>query len=295
MKLSKNKAQWFTKLKKEIEKTPVAAERIYRETNLRNELEYIKDSIRVARRYFTGFESKDGWDLRRVDKIPLREIEKVKAIRRDYVQMANEPHKLIRPKTKAAKEALVAYTGQDPKQKAYIVMKPMGSKVKLVQKTVKPKKGKPKTSTSVQVSRKVDGGTIVERTFLFSDFTDKPIITYEDAERALKKMMPHLPKGHYVVVSRLHGNIVSHATKNKLMDYFADTFYTYKSVMPGEKDNRGVFQDLVGVRLTGFNQLDADKEYVERTSRREQMRRNREKLRSRKRRQVSERIRRRYK
>lgn len=295
MKLSKNKAQWFTKLQKQIDKTPVAAARINLENQLRSEVEYIKDSIRVARRYFPGFDAENGWDLRKINKIPLREIEKVKAIRRDYTQMANEPHQIVRPKTKAAKAALVDYTGQSPKQKAYIVMKGKDAKVKLVKKTTKQKKGKPVTSTSVEVTRKVDGGTIKERTFLFKDFIKKPVFTYEQAEAALKKMVKHLPKGHYVIVSRLHGNIVNHATKDKLIDHFESNFYRYKSLEPNGKDSRGIFQDLVGVRLTGFTQDDANREYVERTSRRAQMRRNNEALRSRKRRRLSERLRKRYK
>ena len=108
-------------------------------------------------------------------------------------------------------------------------------------------------------------------------------------------MLPFLPKGHYVFVSRKHGNIVSHSTKNKLLEYFANTFYTYKDVEPSGKDSRGIFQDLIGVRLTGFKHEDADQEYRERTTRRSVMQRNRNALRARQRRKITERIRRRYK
>ena len=279
MKLSKNKSRWFNQLVKTESPEKVL-----------DEINYIKNSIKLARKYVKGFEASKGWNLRNINRIPLSEINKVKAIRREYIEIENEPHAVIRPKTKEAKQALAAYTGQSPNQKAFAVIKHPSAKVKLQTKKVKGKK-----STSVRLERPVKDGVLVEETYLFKDFINQPIYTYEQAEQALEHMLPFLPDGHYVFVSRKHGNIVNHATKNKLLEFFANTFYTYKDVEPSGKDSRGIFQDLVGVRLTGFRQNDADREYRERTSRRSIMARNRAALRARERRKISERVRRRYK
>ena len=292
MKLNKRPGKWASKLS---------------EKELVNEINYIKGAIKTARKYYSGFEASKGWNLRNVTRIPIKEIEKVKAIRREFAQMEAETHVLIRPRSKSAREALVSYTRQSPRQKAYLVMKAPEAKVKLVKgKTIKKKvvrvKGKRRVKsvsvdyTKIKVERSVTGGVIDDTVYLFSDFTKvKRIYKFEQIERALKRMMPHLPDGEYVFVTKKHDNIVSHASRDKLIDHFENIFYTYKGVVRGAKDNTGIFEDLIGVRLTGFTQDDAEREYVQRITRRRRMQLNRNALRAKKARRVSERIRKRMK
>lgn len=291
------------------------------EARRENERAYIHDSIVLLRKFAHGFEARDGFDLRQVVSLKGRKLEKVKKLAALIRQEQASPHVEAVARTKGQRKALETYTGQRdiPDRKRFIVFteQPDKTEVRIVtpKKRKKPKKkkpakrkgkpvdvapedlepeplGPPMRKPRVELTTRVKGGVSREEFFHIEDYLGDTPETFKDIKKALKKMLPDMPKGYYVLVTSNHGNIGVPAQRGNLLDMIEQDYIHYDKV-PGttsRKDDRGLAGVVVGFKLVSFTKDGADREYIERLTRRQMLNRERRAARKRSQRERRSRI-----
>lgn len=268
-----------------------------------SEKEYLKDSIRLVRQFVHGFDARDGFSLKDVVRLRGPKLSRLRKYAAIIRQEQAQPHvtKVVRPG--AQRRAIQSHTGQRdiPERFKYIVYteKPAVTKVRIV--TPRKRKGKPKKvvrpkprrvdtgeeleipeeereytgpalrKPRVEVALELPGGTSREEFFYVENYNnEEPPETFKDIKRALKKMLPDMPKGYYVLVTSNHGNIGVPANRSNLLRMIDSDYMAYDRVPvgAGSKDNRGLAGVVVGFKLVSFTKEGADREYKERLTRR---------------------------
>lgn len=267
-----------------------------------NERDYLHDSIKLLRRFAHGFEARDGYRLDEVVSLSGRKLAKVKKLAALIRQEQASPHVEAVARTPAQRKALASYTGQKdiPGRKRFIVFTehPEKTAVKVVRrkpkkepapepvpgkKRKKRKKSKRKPTPHVELEIAVPGGIAREEFFHISDYLGgEDPETFKDVKKALKRMLPEMPHGWYVLVTSNHGNIGVPAQRSNLLEMIEADYIQYDTV-PGitsKKDDRGLAGVVVGFKLVSFTKDGADREYIERLTRRQQLARERRRTRA---------------
>lgn len=258
-----------------------------------NERAYLHDSIKLLRRFAHGFEARDGYRLDEVVNLSGKKLAKVKKLAALIRQEQASPHVEKVARTKEQRAALESYTGQHdiPNRKRFIVFteQPEKTTVKVVRrkpkkepapepepgkKRKKAKKSKRKPVPHVELEIAVPGGVAREEFFHISDYLGgEDPETFKDIKKALKRMLPEMPHGWYVLVTSNHGNIGVPNQRQNLLEMIEADYIHYDTV-PGvtsKKDDRGLASVVVGFKLVSFTKDGADREYIERLTRRQQL------------------------
>lgn len=246
------------------------------------EKEYLKESIKLLRKHYTGYEAKDGYSLKDVVKLPADRLNKVKKYAPRIRAEISSPFVEVRPRSTRTRESVARFAGIDSaelrgkhRRKIFVVHdeKPETAKVRLVTRThVTRIKTKGKTRTkktqhvNVEISHVVKGGQTADRYFLFTDYSAAPVTTFEDVEELTRKMLRFMPNGYYVFVSSRFGSIHATMKKQAILRQIRDYFLDYDK-LPGKgiKDNRGLAETLTGYKLVsttaeGASKFSADKQ-----------------------------------
>ncbi|MGH9626019.1 MAG: hypothetical protein ACRD4G_17005, partial [Bryobacteraceae bacterium] len=273
---------------------------------LLSEQQYLKESVRLLRRFAKGYTAADGFDLHKLDLIPQAKINRVKhyaAILREETSQqtvdakgrVTQHFKVVRPRSAHGHRALEAFTGQTiiPNRRGYVVplSEPQKQSVGLVTKTVtlKDKLGRPYKAKQTQVEVTTQRGrmTVYNRYFRFPETP----ITFDDVILMTRKMLRFMPRGWYVIETSTHGAISAPIRKDDLLGELANRFLVY-DVLPGGggKDSRGLAETVVGYRLIGMTADDAHREFDARLTRRDLARLFREQQRAARRRRLRKRL-----
>jgi hypothetical protein len=207
------------------------------------ETDYLKESIKLLRKFVKGFETSDGYDLNKLAFIPDARLKKV----RDYAPLIREeiaqPHIVVSPRGPSAKRALEKHTGQRtiPGRKRYIVFTPTPNetRARLIrsQRVAKDSRGRKRTviEHTVELSKTVKGGKITDRFF----YLPEPPESFEDIIAQTRKMLRFMPKGWYTLVTSTHGNIAIPIRKDQILQQLHDRYLVYDKIpKPGLKINR---------------------------------------------------------
>jgi len=245
-----------------------------------NEKAYLHDSIQLLRKFAHGFEARDGYALRETAKLSGARLKKVRKLAAIIRQEQAQPHveKVVR--SRKQRKALEAYTGQRDleERKRFIVFTEQPAKTTVHVVTPKKTKQKRPRKPRVELAIEVPGGIAREEFFLVEDYLGgETPETFKDIKKALKKMLPDMPKGYYVLVTSNHGNIGVPTQRGTLLDMIEADYIHYDKV-PGvtsRKDDRGLAGVVVGFKLVSFTKDGANREYNERLSRRQMLERER--------------------
>ena len=267
------------------------------------EAEYLKESIRIARKYVAGFEAKDGYDLTKVARLNPAKLAKLRRVAPRIRQAIASPFVAYRPRSKGARRALQRHTGLDdvPGLKVFPVHVPKPERAKV---RVKGRKYK-----SLEITETIKGRQHHDRFFYLSDYlkgeavrvdkrgrksvrkyNDRPPETFEDILRVAKRMIAHMPKGYYVVETSSHGTIGIHMPRSELLSELRSRYLGYDTLKPGGKDSRGLAETVIGFRLVSSNLEFANREYNERLTNRVRLQRARTADRARRSRNVTRRL-----
>jgi hypothetical protein len=172
------------------------------------EVAYIKSTTKLLRKYFTGFDSKDGYDLRHPQRLSAQRLRAIRRYGSHLHTLTASPHYRAVARSDRDREALSKYTGQiykgTKKQRAFVIHHPEASyrdiKIKVN------KKG------HVELVKKSSGVTTRSQIFVFIDygFNPKSFTSSDDIVSAVRKMiasgdMPE--RGNYQFETELHGPI----------------------------------------------------------------------------------------
>lgn len=267
------------------------------ERKLRLEEEYLKDSIRLLRKYVGGFKASEGYDLNKLAYIPAYRLSRVKKyapiIRQETSAETDEgpAYTVVRPRTARGRHALEQFTGQRsvPNRRAWIVplTDPQRERVHLVSKTVRTKDSRGRsrrvTESAIEVTRKVGNQILYERYFRFPE----PPLTFDDVIRMTRKLLRFMPRGWYVIETSNYGAISVAMRKEDILNQLQERFLVYDKIPQGDqKDNRGLAETVIGYKLVGMHSEDVDREYDERLTRRMAARRFRQQQREARRRRA---------
>lgn len=268
------------------------------------ELQYLKDSIKLLRRFVKGFTAADGFDLNNVPLIPQRQIDRIKKYapilrtETSHVQSATtgepvEYFKVVRPRSTRGHEALEKFTGQTaiPNRTGYVVpVDRPGETVRLVTKEVIERdalgRRRHVKREQVEVTEIVGERKFYNRYFRF----ETPPVTFTDVIAETKELLKFMPKGWYVMETSNHGAIYAPMRKESILQELHDFFLGYDREVFRGKDNRGLAETVVGYRLIGSHQSDAERFYNERTTRAHEFRKFRQQRRAAQRRRILRRL-----
>lgn len=239
-------------------------------------LKSLRDSLVDVRRFFKGYEAKDGYSLKHgsLSRLTGAKLHRLKEDAKQLHREMSQPHLIVRPRTVESKRALATHTRVKPdkRRKAYVVhvTDPKHTTVSVEKR--KPKKGR-KRPARVKEVLQVEDVKRVNRYYYFADYGPVPQ-SMEEIYKLVDVMMPDLPKGHYAFMSRNYGNISMSMDRNRLLREIQSTWMVYDKFKgaPGEKDSRGLAEDLIGLRLVATTVAGADLEYNNRITRRSLMR-----------------------
>lgn len=135
------------------------------------ELDYLRQAVKRLRPLVKGFEAGDGYDLHHPEYWTKQQADRVRAFSQELGAILSQPHKIVRPRSKRTAVSLEVFTGQRFKgQKAWVVHVP-----KAEETTVKVT-----SAGKVEVVRKVRGGEVVDRFYLFEEIFGRKPETWEE-------------------------------------------------------------------------------------------------------------------
>lgn len=245
----KRKAQWsVSRLLLAAKGKDLAA------TVARESLEQLKEDIKLARRFFHGYESIDGFNLRYLQNIPSRQLGTMRRRLREIQPTLASHYTTVRPRSDSARKALAKMADRPITRAAKQV--PIG----VAPDTAVKIETRGKRST-VRLERKLTtGATWNEQTWYFKDYRerkDRSLDTEEGVGIAYERMIESgdmYPDGFYVLVTGAYGNVGSPATMYGMQDEMMTLFIKY------EKEP-GKVKEFIGVRLVGFDDQTALNEY----------------------------------
>ena len=242
----------------------------------KQELKYLRDAVMDLRKFFKGYEAKDGYSLKpaALARISGAKLRRLKDDAKQLHREMSQPFVVARPRSGESKKAFATHTREkmDKRRKAYIVhvTDPKHTKVKAEKrKSVKGRKRPARVKETLEIA----DVKRVNRYYYFSDYGPAPL-SMDEVYKLVDKMMPDLPKGFYAFMSRSYGNISMSMDRNRLLREIQSTWMVYDKFkdMPGEKDSRGLAEDLIGLRLVATTVAGADLEYNNRITRRSMLR-----------------------
>lgn len=250
--------------------------------------EYLKESVKLLRRFTTGFEAKDGYALRDTAWLTGPKLAKVKKLAAQIREEQASDHIEKLGRTKAQRDALSRYTGQTgiKNRKRFIVhtAHPETTKVKIV-------KRKGAKSSVVETEESVPGGKVHQRFFHFSDYSKKPPVTFKGISALTKRMVKDMPDGYYVIMTSNHGAIGVPIERNRILHVLQENYHSYDILDKFNKDDRGLAEVVLGFKFTSFTVEGANREYTTRLTRRHALRLGRAKVRAARKRRIRKRLR----
>lgn len=212
---------------------------------LARELDYIKRSVRLARRFATGFEPDAGYDLHHPERIHPSRIAKVKRLVPLIRKMESMPHRVVRPRSKESFRALRFHTRQSfPGQKAFFVhvLKPENTRVVV-------------RNGSVREVKTIGKKKLVTQYFYLPRLRATMDQIIEDTKKLL---LPKMPKGYYTLQSSVYGTIGEPMQKDRILSELRDYWGQYE-IREGERRAPGSNQSytfastIIGFRRIGLN------------------------------------------
>jgi hypothetical protein len=237
-----------------------------------SEIDYLKESVKLLRKFYKGFDAKAGYSLKPQNIVRLgdRKTDEIRELARQLRKEQASNYVIVRPKSKRSKEALYKHTGASvsKKRKAFVVHVPDDKR-----STVKVElpKNKKKPARVVEVTKRT-GAESKRKYFYFADYEDEPPMTIEEIIDITRAMLPDMPKGYYAFVSKDYGYIAAPMFRNLLIRELTSQWLDYDRIRPGAKDNRGLAESLVGYALVSTKLEGAEHEYNERQTRRAEYR-----------------------
>lgn len=234
---------------------------------LRRTIKTRRADILELRRYFSGFDAKAGYSLRpnKLAKLSAARLKKLKVRARELHREKSQPYKVVRPRSVKSRRALYAHTRAEKVRgrKAFLVHvpKPDTTRIEIVGKKKK----------RVREVRRVKGARVVEQYFYFADYSKREPKTMAAIERVTRTMLKDMPRGRYVFMSGVYGDIGTSMDRDDLLDELQQRWMIYDAPpdpFAGIRESRGLAATLVGFRFVSTTEEGAARKYAQRLSRR---------------------------
>lgn len=158
----------------------------------------LSKNLKNLRQFFSGFDSRDGYDLRDVKSWPASRVRTVDKYAEYLNHLQSQTFSRIVPRSKKERAGLIDYTGQRlRRQKAFVVHKP----------SEKDEVAIGSQGEVVVVRELPTGGFLFTADYIFSVVLGWQPITWDEVVQATKEILPHLPDGNYFILSELHQEI----------------------------------------------------------------------------------------
>ena len=229
-----------------------------------SDVAYIRDSVKLIRKFYDGFDAGKGYNLSlgSIQRMTPKKIARIREKARQIRVEQSAAHVVVRPRTRTAKLALEKHTAA-PKErgrKAFIVHVPN-------EKTTARVETKGGVARVVEVSKKT-GAASKREYFYFSDYGKREPKTMKGVFRMAEKIIDDIPDGLYVMVSRDYGFIGAPMFKSQLLREIERNWSAYDKFAPAQKDSRGLASSLIGFARVSTTLEGAEKEYNDRLTRR---------------------------
>ncbi|MGH9780173.1 MAG: hypothetical protein ACRD33_00005 [Candidatus Acidiferrales bacterium] len=205
-----------------------------------SELNYLKDSIKLLRRYYGGFTASDGFSLPDVKALPKQSADRIREKAQTLRDIQSRPFIDYRPRSKKSREVIRLHTGQhNARQKVFPIHKPLGKTALAEHVKIRGRK------LEFQSTYKDSAGKEHLRTEKHYFFIlPKKVRTWEDIRTQMAKLVRSIPDGRYMILSNLYGPVGGSMNREDIMMNIERWFMNYS----GMPDKEGMAETLIGVR-----------------------------------------------
>lgn len=216
--------------------------------------EYIVSTVRDLRKFYTGFDASDGYDLRYPNAVSAQKINQIKKYGEYLHNLQSSPYVKVTPRNKTARGVLQEKTGQRlDRQKSYVYHVDTGRQMKI------------SIRDGILTERDVVSPDLVVtvKHFYFRAFNfDQVPLTMAGLFSIYEKYMePAMPEGMYSMITDQHGRIDAPVNKKFIYDRLQTYFNEYST-------KSGFAEAILGFQIYTTGMSEAAAEYVERTNRR---------------------------
>jgi hypothetical protein len=224
-----------------------------------------QDGIRVpgARRIYSGLTSKDGFDLRHIERWPAARLRTARERIQALNTLTGRNFATITPHSKRQRKAAQNFTGQDlPYQKVFIVQiqDPKRDQVHF-------------RNNKVTIERKYESGIKqIKQRYLFEDYLEYWIedpetgeeiklptlnypVTFDEMREVTKRMLDDMPQNifggwaYYTILTIQYGPIGQSVPKHRVMDLLIE----YHARYDRNKQHEGFAEQVIGFQMVGTN------------------------------------------
>lgn len=227
--------------------------------------DYLSRTVRDLRKFFTGFDARDGYDLRHPERLSAQRVKAITQYGGHLHSMTATPHvRVAKPRSKKKQAALESFTGQRysgmKKSRAYVV--PVDNEAAQLNTKVSVT-----DAGQVRVERHVGKAHLIDEFYLFSDygFDSAEFISLDDVIKASRYMVKKvLPSGTYVLWSKVHGAIWLPLDRDEILLNLNGLVNKY---LKANEHHAGFANTLLGWKYQG-DYSTAEVTYTEREQRR---------------------------
>lgn len=193
----------------------------------------LRESVALLRKHLTGFSGADGYDLRNMDRWPVKKIRAIHARAAKLHELLLTPHDLVKATTKKGRKNLRQFTGQNIRgAKHFVVHKPADNfRVRL-------------RDGNVEIEGKFKGRVITRSQFFL--FPRRPRYPKELVAMT-RRMLKEMPPGFYTVITAAHGDTGEPFDRDQIINRLNEYLAAYEVDAAGKPT--GFSEALIGYRF----------------------------------------------
>lgn len=215
-------------------------------------------AIPGLRELYTGFEAKDGFDIRRIETWSATLKNRVREAAGSLHLITNNPFKVVDARTQVRKRALIRFTGQAPTPqhapKKFAV--PLSSTNQTVHFVPDKKFGE-----RAEIFQTAKGARLRTRRYLFNEITGHQPQTFKQMIRVTRKLIETLPKdGNYLFLTT-QGTVGTLMYRDFILDELRHYFEAYENPQTRTEHKIGFAGNLIGFEWHG-DEDEAERIYI---------------------------------
>lgn len=229
------------------------------------------------REVYTGFEARDGFDIRKLEYWPAHVKNAVRDAAGSLHLITNNPFKVVDARTQVRKRALIRFTGQapTPKHAPKKFAVPLSSEHQTVHFVPDKVFGE-----RAEIFQTAKGVRLRTRRYLFNELTGDQPQTFRQMIKVTRGLIDRLPKDGNFLFLTTQGTIGTLMYRDFILDEMRHYYEAYENPKTRIEDKKGFAGNLIGFEWHG-DEEEAEQTYIAKEERKAARSRRRRKERRR--------------
>lgn len=201
-------------------------------------------SIPGARRVYVGLSSRDGYDLRHIERWTAAKLARARERIQSINTLTSRPFTVLIPRSKKQRVAAQKFTGQNLSYQKEMIAQVQDPKIDRV---------KFKDNKVITEREFKSGSKAVQQRYLFSDYTTDEPNTFLKMRAVTKKMLPDMPQKYfgrdvyYTIITTQYGPIGESVLHEDLLNHLVD----YHNRYDPSRQHQHFAEQVIGFQMVG--------------------------------------------